>query len=72
MDPKLIERICKQVYKKYPEVDGAAPALSDRPENQILLVFKGSATTADGHTLQRVVRVVVDGTGKILKSSVSR
>jgi hypothetical protein len=72
MERKLIENICKQVYKKFPEVNGIQPVLSERPENQTLLVFKGSATTADGHAIQRIIRVVSDQTGKIVKMTTSR
>lgn len=72
MERKLIEEICKQVYKKFPEVNGVQPVLSERPENQTLLVFKGSATTADGHTIMRAVRVVADQAGKVVKMTTSR
>lgn len=71
MDRKLIENICTQIYKKFPEVNGSQPSISDRPENQVLLIFKGSATTADGHSIQRVVRVVTDATGKIIRTTTS-
>ena len=71
MDRKLIDSISKQIYKKFPEVNGSQPALSERPDNQTLLIFKGSATTADGHTIQRVVRVVADASGKILRTTTS-
>jgi hypothetical protein len=72
MESKYIDSVCKQIYKKFPEVSGVEPKITTRPENQFLLVFKGSGTTADGHTIQRVVRVVVDSSGKILKITTSR
>jgi len=72
MDLKVIENICKQVYKKFPEVAGVKPVLSERPENQILLVFKGTALTADGRTIARTVRVVTDNAGKVVKMTTSR
>jgi hypothetical protein len=71
MDRKQIESICKQIYKRFPEVDGSQPALSERPDNQTLLVFKGNAVTADGHSIPRVVRVVADLNGKIIKTTTS-
>jgi hypothetical protein len=71
MDRKLIDNISKQIYRKFPEVDGSQPSLSERPDNQTLLIFKGSATTADGHTIQRVIRVVADANGKILRTTTS-
>jgi hypothetical protein len=71
MERKYIENICAQIYRKFPEVNGAQPAVSERPDNQTLLIFKGSAATTDGHTIQRVVRVVADSNGKILKTTTS-
>lgn len=72
MERKQLEAVCKQIYKKFPEVEGVQPSLSERPENQTLLVFKGSGMTADGHAIQRVIRVVVDAAGKIVKTTTSR
>ena len=71
MDPKHIDTLCKQIYRKYPEVNGAQPTLTARPDDQVLLVFKGSGVTADGHAIQRIVRVVADANGKILKTTTS-
>ena len=71
MDRKLIDGICKDIYKKFPEVNGTRPTMSDRPDGQVLLVFKGTAQTADGHTIARIVRVVADQTGKVIKITTS-
>ena len=71
MDRKLIDAICKDVYKKFPEVSSSRPVLSDRPDGQVLLVFKGTAQTADGRTMQRTVRVVADQAGKVIKITTS-
>jgi len=72
MDNKQIENINKQVIKKYPEVKGIQPTLTPRPGDQVLLVYKASAQTADGRLIDRVVRVVVDDAGKIIKMSTSK
>lgn len=72
MDSKLIDSVCQQVYRKFPEVDGAKPTVSARPNAEYLLVFKGSAVTADGHTLPRTVRVVADAKGKVVRMTTSR
>jgi hypothetical protein len=72
MESKLIESINKQVYKKFPEVHGVNPAITPRPAEQVLLVYKAAAVTADGRPLDRTVRVVADAAGKIIKMSTSK
>jgi hypothetical protein len=72
MESKLIESINKQVYKKFPEVQGSNPTLTPRPGEQVLLVYKANVPTADGRTLERTVRVVADASGKIIKMTTSK
>lgn len=78
MDTKTIENVCKQVYRRFPEVTGSRPRVQQQaaanaaPKDSYLFIFKGSGTTADGHSIARVVRVVVSQEGKILKTSTSR
>lgn len=72
MDSKLIDVINKQVYRKFPEVNGVKPVASSRPGEQVLLVYKGSALTPDGRSMPRAVRVVADAQGKIIKMTTSK
>ncbi len=72
MDPKIVEKISEQVYSKFPEVAGARPSVQAQSEDAYLLVFKGSATAADGMKIQRTVRVVASASGKIIKMTTSR
>lgn len=72
MEEKVLENICKQVYRQFPEVKSVKPTKRSQPGNQTLLIFKASAKTADGNTLPRSVRVVVNADGKIVKTSTSR
>ncbi len=71
MERQLINAICQQVARKFPETKGVQPKVTSRPQDQYLLVFKSSATTADGRTLPRTVRVVADANGKIIKMTTS-
>jgi hypothetical protein len=71
MDQNLLTSICNQVYRKFPETSGVKPKVTTRPEDQYLLVFKTTATTADGRSLPRMVRVVADARGKIIKMTTS-
>lgn len=72
MDRNLLTSVCNQVYRKFPEVNGVSPKVQSRPDEQTLLIFNGKATTADGRSLPRAVRAVVDKNGKIVKLTTSR
>lgn len=71
MESELLEKICNQVYSKYPEVAGAQPKVQSQGEGY-LLVFKSSARASTGINLQRIIRVVASATGKIIKVSSSK
>lgn len=81
MDAKTIDTVCRQVYSRFPEVNGAAPKIqaqepanpgSSHPTNNFLFVFHGKGVTANGKTMPRTVRVVVTDRGKIVKMTTSR
>jgi hypothetical protein len=72
MNRQLIESICSQIYRRFPEVAGSQPKIQSRPDDHSLLVFQGKGKTADGQSITRTVRVVVDPVGKITKVTTSR
>jgi hypothetical protein len=72
MDRKLIDSISKDIFRKYPEVNGIQPEVRAQGQSLHLLIFKGKAKTEDGHSITRTVRVVVDENGKIVKTTTSR
>lgn len=72
MDAAARKKVEQQVYKKHPEVAGARPTVSERPNQQLLFVFTAKAKTADGKTITHTLRVVTDEQGKILKTTASR
>ncbi len=74
MDPKIVNSVSSQIYRRFPEVNGVRPKVQQQSQtgSTYLLIFKGSARTADGKTLPRIVRATVDEQGKILKVSTSR
>ncbi len=71
MDRALLNSICSQVHRKFPETSGVQPKVTERPDDHYLLIFKASALTADGRSLPRTVRVVADARGKIIKMTTS-
>lgn len=80
MNEKTIENICKEVYRRFPEIQGTKPKIQPyRPSGaksaavstKSVLVFQGGGATTSGKLLTYVVRVVVDADGKILRMSMS-
>ena len=73
-----IENIARQVYGQFPDVKGARPSVqgqtpkSPNGRPQFVLTFRGSGQGAGGRTIQRIVRVVADERGKVVKMSTSR
>lgn len=72
MDAKTISTVCKQVYQKFPEVNGAKPKVKEQAGESFLLIFEGTGTTASGASIRRTVRAVVNANGKITKLTTSR
>lgn len=76
MDRSALERVCREVTRSFPELEGARPTLRRQPtpsgETQYLLVFKAQVALPGGRTLARVVRVVADARGGIVRISTSR
>ena len=67
-----IEKACNQVYRQFPELSGTRPSVKKYGRGGKLLIFSGKATTADGRSMTRTVRVVVDENGSIGKMTTSR
>jgi len=72
MDTKTISAVCKQVYAKFPEVNGAKPKVKPQTEETFLMIFEGTGTAANGASIRRTVRAVVNASGKITKLTTSR
>ncbi len=72
MDQKSVEKVCKQVYRRFPPFDDQLPKVSKQAEGRYLLVFSGSATAPDGKMFQQKIRVVATEDGRIIKTSMSR
>ncbi|MCE5207235.1 MAG: hypothetical protein LLG42_02875 [Chloroflexi bacterium] len=72
MEPGVLEKICSQIYRKYPEFKGKRPRVKAYASTQNLLIFSSQGTTADGKSITRSLRVIVDENGKIGKVTTSR
>jgi hypothetical protein len=75
-----IESIARQVYRQFPEIKDARPAVQNQAGaktpgadgNRFVLTFKGKGQGPGGQSIVRIVRVVADERGKVLKISTSR
>ena len=80
LDSSKIDSISRQIYRQFPEVRNAAPMVQSQAgaksgpsgPSQYVLTFRGSGQGPGGHTISRIVRVVADDRGKVLKVSTSR
>jgi len=80
MKSEVVHKICKEVYRRFPDVKGVQPqvapqstpkAASTNAGPLFVLTFRYTAD-AGGSSLPRFVRVVADEGGKILKITTSR
>jgi hypothetical protein len=81
MDAKHIKSISTQIYRRFPEVSGSQPKvhLQSAPQAKsisaaptYLLTFRGTVKAPDGRSIPRVVRVIANIQGRILKITTSR
>ncbi|MBN1438356.1 MAG: hypothetical protein JW929_03015 [Anaerolineales bacterium] len=70
IEPSVVEAVNKRVYREYPEMRGARPSVS-QAGNRCTLVYKAQVKTPAG-PMARVVRVVADEKGRILRISTSK
>lgn len=71
MEKKALDKVCREIYRKFPPLKDKKPKVS-KQGNNYLLVFSDSGHTPDGKTIQQAVRVVATEDGKIIKTSMSR
>jgi hypothetical protein len=81
-----IKTISAKVHRRFPELKNIAPNVSAQAvpksvrrgkdhtssTNRFLLTFRGTATLPGGKSMQRVVRVIANDKGKVLKMALSK
>jgi hypothetical protein len=80
LNASQIDAINRQVYRQFPEVREARPVVQDQPgakavasgASHYLLTYKARGRGPGGQPIPRIVRVVADDRGKVLKVSTSR
>lgn len=80
MNREQLQMINKEIYRRFPEVKDNPPKVERQDIAKTrsiskpityLLIYKGKVLTAGQKTLPRLVRVVVNEDGKILKVTTS-
>ncbi len=78
MNNSAIQRVSKEVYRRFSDFSGVKPKVQAQKspagafaDKTYLLTFHQNARLGDGKVLPRWVRVVADESGKILKISTS-
>lgn len=81
MDTKLLKSISSRIYQRFPEVKDCQPKVQEQAVPQAkstpatatyLIIYRGSAVGPTGKSIPRIVRVVANAQGKILKITTSR
>ncbi|MEX2162360.1 MAG: hypothetical protein WD751_10670 [Anaerolineales bacterium] len=79
MDAKTIQGISQQIGRQFPEVADAEPSVKlqagakgSGANPTYLITFKGRVPQSGGVSFNRMVRVVADDNGHILKITTSR
>jgi len=81
MDEKLLKSISYQIYRRFPEVEGASPKVSLHSSHHAksgssgisyLITYRGIVRSSNGKSISRIVRVIADSYGKIIKVTTSR
>lgn len=76
MDQSSVEKVSRKVKKQFPEMKGISPAVRKSSESRgrvkYELTYKGKVELPGGRKLRRVVRVVADEKGKIIRMSTSK
>ena len=72
--PDVLQRVNRQVYRRFPAVDGVKPSVRRAGHNDLVrLTYTTRAQTADGFTLTQRVQVLVrPEDGKIVKMTTVR
>jgi hypothetical protein len=70
---EILERINRQVYARFPELDGARAEQKPAPSGpNVILTYRRKCTTEDGFRVERVVRATIAPDGQVVKMSTSR
>lgn len=69
----IVEAARRYVRQHFPDMQGMRCTGEPAPvENRYIVTARRTQATADGRTIERVVRVTLDGNGNVLRASASK
>ncbi|MGD2253243.1 MAG: hypothetical protein PVF70_10060 [Anaerolineales bacterium] len=77
MDKGTVTKVNRQVAENFPEMQGVTPSVKRQggasgEAARYVLTYKGNASLPGGRSIRRIVRVVVDGCGRVIRMSTSK
>lgn len=76
MEQSAVDKVSRKVAKQFPEMKGRKPSIqsqsSGKKDMKFVLTYKAKVELPGGRTLRRVVRVVADEKGKVIRMSTSK
>lgn len=72
MEKTALDKVCQQIYRRFPPMQGKRPKVSSQSSDRFLLIFSSSGKTPDGKTIAQTLRVVAASDGRILKTTMNR
>jgi hypothetical protein len=74
---EAVAKVNRKVSRQFPEMKSVRPSIrsqssSKNGKQRYTLTYKGKATLPGGRKMNRVVRVVVEENGKVIKMSTSK
>ncbi len=70
IESSAVEKISQRVFREYPEMRGVRPSITSG-EKRCTLIYKARVQTPAG-PMARVVRVVADENGRVVRISTSK
>jgi hypothetical protein len=77
MDQQALKKVTRKVARQFPELKDARPAIkrqvaAGNGKEQYVLTFKGKAELPGGRSIKRIVRVIADSSGNVIRMSTSK
>jgi len=77
MDRELVDQINRKVVKQFPEMRSVRPVIQreDSSRNgkaKFRLTYKGEAELPGGRKIRRIVHVIADENGRVIRMSTSK
>jgi hypothetical protein len=77
MNRDAVEKVNRKVTKQFPEFKSVRPSVRSQSKStnrvqKFTLTYKGKAALPNGRMISRIVRVVADENGKVIRMSTSK